>query len=472
MTIHEASPVPAGENLAHPWLVALVVGLGTLFSAMAGSAVGVTLPELSRELGIAVDEAGWVMLSYLLGTTIFLLLAGRVGDLIGHRRVYLAGYFVFGVMSLAAGLAGNIWLLAAARVVQGVGGSLVMAAGPALLTTSFPEARRGQALGTVATATYVGLTIGPSLGGWLVHSWGWRWIFFINVPPTAAIGLLGLIYLPITKPAPRSRIDTASTVLLLAGLLPFILTVVEGPRWGAQWLPTAGCAAAGLVFLTAFARRQTRLSEPLLNLDLFRSRVFSGAVLSALANYLTLFVATFLLPYYLIEGLGLDYRAAGLLLTAQPLAMALVAAPAGMLSDRIGTRGLAAGGMMLLAVGMFGLATLGPASTPREVVAFYLAIGLGTGVFISPNSSAIMGAAPRERQGTAAGVTALARNLGMLLGVATATAVFQLGGGDTGRIWTTVDYHAMRRAFLVAACVGLLAAFFALLAKAPVEKEA
>lgn len=466
------NPPLSGAAPGYPWLVALVVGLGTLFSAMAGSAVGITLPELSRELSITVDEAGWVMLSYLIGATVFLLLAGRVGDLIGHRRVYLAGYFAFGVMSLAAGLAGNVWLLVAARVVQGVGGSLVMATGPALLTTSFPAARRGQALGTVATATYVGLTIGPSLGGWLVHSWGWRWIFFINVPTTAVIGLLGLLYLPKTKPAHRGRIDVASTILLLAGLLPLTLAIVEGPRWGGNWPPTAAGVAAGLIFLAAFTWRQARQPAPLLNLELFRSRIFTGAALSALANYLTLFVPTFLLPYYLVEGLGLDYRTTGLLLTAQPLIMALVAAPSGMLSDRIGTRWLAAGGMMLLAVGMFGLATLGPESRPGEVVALCLAGGLGTGVFISPNSSAIMGAAARARQGTAAGVMALARSLGMLLGVATATAVFQLAGGVTGRAWTAVDYRAMHAAFLVAACVAVLAAIFALSAKAPSENKA
>jgi MFS family permease len=219
-------------------------------------------------------------------------------------------------------------------------------------------------------------------------------------------------------------------------------------------LPAALAAAAGLAALAGFVLIERASPCPLLDLGLFRSRIFTGSVASAVANYVSLFVIMLLLPFYLIEGLGLSAQRAGLVLSVQPLLMALAASPSGWLSDRIGSRALATAGLLVSSAGMLGLASLGPESTPLAAAGFLAVVGFGTGVFISPNSSALMGAAPRHRQGTAGSVLGEARSLGMLLGVALATAVFASGGGRTGSAWRPADFAALRGALTAAAVVG------------------
>ena len=453
---------PEGEHVNRR-LVLLVVGVGTLLSAMAGSSITVALPALSADLDITIDRASWVMLAYLLTVTVLLLVAGRSGDLFGHQRVYLAGFVLFGVGSLACGLAQGLWLVVLARVFQGVGGAMLMATGPALLTTTFPGSERGKALGMLATATYTGLTIGPPLGGLLISHLSWRWVFFLNIPIVAVVLGLGLFFLPSRDRSRAVPFDAGGALSLMAGMPLVLLAVAQGQRWGWLSWPVLASAAAGSAFLFAFIAIENRREHPLLRLALFRSRVFSGAAASAVGNYVALFVQIILLPFYLMEALGIEASRAGLVLSAQPLIMALVASPAGRLSDRIGSRGLAVSGMLILAAGLLGASTLGPGSGTGAVAGWLAVMGLGTGVFISPNSSALMGAAPRDMQGTAGGVMAVARNLGMMVGVALATAVFQAAGGQTGGTWRPDDYRALTVSFTVAAGVALLGAVAAAL---------
>lgn len=454
------------------WLVALVVGIGTLLSALAGSAVALALPEIGRELGVSIGSASWVMEAYLLAVTVLLLPAGRASDLLGHRAVYVAGFLLFGVASLACGLAPSFGLMVAARLLQGGGGALLMAAAPALLTTSFPSRERGRALGIVSTATYAGLTAGPPLGGALIAGLGWRWVFFLNVPTAALIVALGLAVLP--RPTSRKRgvaWDPMGILALSAGLPVLLVAVVEGPTWG--WLAprTLALALGGLALLAGFTLLEKRVRAPLLHLELFRSRVFTGAVLSAIANYVALFVPIFLLPFGLREGLGLTPGATGAFLAVQPFVMALVASPSGWLSDRVGTRWLATSGMALLAVGLVGLSTLREGFGSAATVAWLAVMGLGTGVFISPNSSALMGAAPRAQQGVAGGVLAVARNLGMMAGVALAVSLFRALGGRTGHEWSALDFEALRACLAVAAGVAALGAVAAALRGRRAERD-
>jgi MFS family permease len=392
--------------------VLLVVCVGTMLGAMAGSMVNLTLPSIGRELQISIDASRWVVQAFLIVNALLLLPAGRLSDAIGHGRVYLFGFALFGAMSMVCGLAGSFWVLVLGRVLQGVGAAMLMATGPALLTTTFPPAERGRALGLLASATYIGLTIGPPLAGALISSFDWRWTFYFNVPIAAVVVGLGLARLPRTA----RRAPT--------------------PRRG--------------------------LAAPL---ALFRSWTFSGAVLSALANYVALFAVILLIPFYLEEGLGLAPSRVGLYLAVQPLAMAVVASPSGWLSDRIGSRGLATGGMLLLVVGLVGASTLDAGSAVPTVICWLALIGLGTGVFISPNSSALMGAAPRAQQGMAGSLMAEARIVGMLLGVALASALFDLGGGRTGDDWRPQEYAALELALRAAAGVALFGAIAAALGR-------
>jgi MFS family permease len=320
---------------------------------------------------------------------------------------------------------------------------------------------RGRALGLLATATYTGLTLGPPLGGLIVSVLGWRSTFFFNIPIAFVVVGLGLRYLPGTSRRGRPGFDRAGAVAMLTGLPLLLLAISEGQRWGISswltWLTTAG----GLAGIAVFVLIQRKQAAPLLDLSLFRSSVFTGSVLSAVANYIALFVVIILVPFYLEEGMGIETARAGLLMSVQPLVMALISSPSGWLSDRFGSRGLATAGMLILAAGTFGLAGPGADGGELQIVFWLSVIGLGTGIFISPNSSALMGAAPRHQQGIAGSVMAQARVLGMLIGVAVATAIFHAGGGRTGSLWRAEDFAAMQMAFYAATAIAIAGALAA-----------
>jgi EmrB/QacA subfamily drug resistance transporter len=444
----------------------LVVFTGTLLGAMTSSTINLALPDLGREFGVTVDLAGWVVSSFLLSLAAVLLVAGRTADILGHRRVYLAGFALFGVASLTCGLSPGLWWLVASRVVQGVGSAMLLSAAPALLTTTYPPRQRGIALGMLMTATYVGLTIGPPLGGWIVDALGWRYIFFLMVPIAAAVVVLGAVFLPRPRPRPAT-FDWGGTVTLVAGMPLLLLALAEGHRWGWGSAVTLASAGTGAALLVTFVVIQARSDHPLIDPDLFRSRVFTLAVLAATGQYIAIFCYVILLPYYLVEALGLTTSAAGIVLSAQPLLMALVATPSGRLSDRVGTRWLSAAGLVVLTAAIGGLSTVDAATSPYTVAAWLAMVGLGTGVFISPNSSAIMGSAPGDRQGVAGGVIAVARSLGMMLGVTCSTVVFRLSGGETGGVWDGGDDHALHTALVVATVVGAVSALLAALGGDP-----
>jgi EmrB/QacA subfamily drug resistance transporter len=450
-----------------PGLVLLVVGLGTLLGAMASSMVNLALPSIGRDLGVSIESSRWVVQVYLLVTAVLLLPAGRVGDLLGHGRVYLLGFALFGLMSIVCGLAPSFPVLLAGRVLQGLGAALLVAVAPALLTSSFPPQQRGRALGVMSTATYVGLTVSPPLTGLILSAFDWRFTFFLMAPMAVVTCGLGLCCLPRGSPAREARFDWGGAASLVAGLPLLLLALSQGQAWGLASPRTVGSALGGAAALAVFFVLQRQRPAALLDLGLFRSRVFTASVVGAVFNYVALFAAVLLLPFYLEEGLGLPPSAVGLVLTAQPLSMALTASPSGWLSDRVGTRGLATLGMCGVAVGLGGLATLGPESPPWLPAAWLAVVGVGTGVFISPNSSALMGAAPRARQGIAGSVMAEARTLGMLLGVALSTAVFRAAGGRTGASWGDSDFAALRLALLV----GVVASVIAVIAAALCVEE-
>jgi MFS family permease len=280
--------------------------------------------------------------------------------------------------------------------------------------------------------TYLGLTVAPSFGGLLTSALSWRAVFYINVP----VGLLALLmswrFIPAEPGSERAeRFDLAGALLFMGGLVSLLLGLNQGHAWG--WLSPGilGLLAAAVAFLGLFLWVETRHPFPLLDLHLFQNRIFSASVASALLNYMALFSLLFVLPFYLLQGRSLDPAQAGLILTAQPVVMALVAPISGTLSDRIGVQLPGVLGMAMLALGLFALSRLGPETPLAWIMAGLGVVGLGTGTFISPNNSALMGSAPRQRQGIAAAILATARSGGMVLGV-----------GLSGAIFTTVMAHS------------------------------
>jgi len=419
-----ASPVETLSGNARRWVL-VTIGIGTFMSALDGSVVNTLLPVLGRELGTDVAGVEWVTTIYLLVISGLLLSVGRAGDLFGHRRLYLAGFVLFVLGSALCGLAGSAHALVALRAVQALGAAMLMATAPAILTRSFPAGQRGRALGALGTFTYLGLIVGPSLGGWLAGAFGWRSVFYINIPIGVLAIALALRAIADDRVTRRGeRFDFVGAALFTAGLVALLVALNQGHAWG--WSSPAAVAllAAATLLLVAFVRLERRQSSPMLDLSLFRSRVFSASVASALLNYACVYAVLFVLPFLLIDGRGLSAQQAGLVLTAQPIVMAIVAPLSGSLSDRVGSRGPATLGMLLLTAGLVCLGLLVPHGALGAIAAALALVGLGVGMFVSPNNSALMGAAPRHRQGIASGVLATARNVGMVLGVGFAGAVF------------------------------------------------
>ena len=407
------------------WWVLVAVGVGTFMSALDGSVVNTVLPVLRRDLHTSVAGIEWVTTVYLLVVSALLLSVGRAGDLHGHKRIYLSGFVLFVLGSALCGLAPSAGGLVGLRALQAVGASMLFANAPAILTKSFPAEQRGRALGALGTFTYLGLTAGPSLGGWLASAYGWRSVFYINVPVGAVAIALALRSVEDDRPeGSRERFDVVGAFLFMAGLVALLVALNQGHAWGWGSMPVLGLLAAAALLLAVFISVERRNSSPMLDLTLFQSRTFTGTTVSALLNYICVYSVLFVLPFLLIQGRGLDTRHAGLVLTAQPIVMAIVAPLSGALSDRIGSRPLATLGMLALAAGLLLLARVADDAPLTAIAAALGVVGLGVGIFVSPNNSALMGSAPRHRQGIAAGVLATARNVGMVLGVGLAGAVF------------------------------------------------
>jgi EmrB/QacA subfamily drug resistance transporter len=446
-------------SIDRKWLVLAAVGVGTFMSALDGSVVNTTLPLIRRAFGSDVATVEWVVTIYLLVVSGLLLSFGRLGDLRGHKVMYVSGFAVFVGSSALCGLAPSVESLVAFRAVQALGAAMLFANGPAILTGNFPAAQRGQALGLQATMTYLGLTAGPALGGFLAGRFGWRSVFYINVPVGVLALALSARFIPRDRPAERSgRFDVAGAGAFLLGLMTLLLALNQGHDWGWTSAPVLGLLAAAAAFGSIFVAIESRVASPMLDLRLFSSRIFSTSTASAVLNYICLYSIAFLMPFYLIQGRGLGPAQAGLILTAQPLVMAVAAPLSGTLSDRIGSRLLSTAGMAILGIGLLLLARLGSESPFGQVAGALVVVGIGIGIFISPNTSALMGAAPRNRQGIAAGVLATARNVGMVLGVGLAGAIFTTVvarglAGDPASLFT-----AVRLSFVVAAGVGFLGA--------------
>lgn len=417
--------------------VLLVAALGSFLSSLSSSIVGVVLPRIGEWAGLGVHEVAWVTLIPMLVISALLLPAGWAGDNFGHRKVYVVGGAFATVGSLGCALAPGYAVLLLFRGVQGIGAALAMASAPALVTLTTDRAHRGGALGVTSTALYVGLTLGPPLGGWLGSLADFRAVFFAQVPLSFILFVVSVTGLPeigglrlgrtdgprgghnaLNPRGSAAPPDLWGAVLLAAGVIAILVALARGGVGSVT--VTAGFGLAGLVLLAGFIMHERSARDPLLDLRLFSDRSFFSATLGAFLNYVALFHANFLLPFYLIDERGMDVGHAGTLLMVMPLIMSVVAGPSGSLSDRIGSRSLASGGMLLLALGLGLLATC-DAGTPLVVVTMTMVlIGLGTGVFVTPNTSTLMASASGEAQGSAAGVMALARTLGMMVGTAMA----------------------------------------------------
>ncbi len=423
------------------WSVLAIVAVGVFMCTLDSSIVNVSLPAIAHHFGVPVAaEAEWVIIAYLVVIASTLLTVGRLADRIGRRPIWLAGLVAFTTGSTLCGAAPALGLLVAARVLQGIGASLLMAVSPAMLVGAFPPTERGRALGLNATVVALGITAGPALGGAITAQASWRWIFYVNVPIGIAGVIATLVVLPSDRKRERARFDITGAIALGSTLAALTTALSIGNEIGWSSPVVFALAAVTLVGGLLFVLQERRHEAPLLDHALFRNRLFAWATASLVLSFLASFAIAFLLPIYLEQWRHFGLMRTGLTLTAFPAGVALVAPIAGHAADRIGTRWLAAAGMTILCVGLLLLAALDDRSSLAAIVGAQVIAAIGMATFQSPNNSAIMGAARRERQGVAAGMLATGRTMGQSLSVAVAGAVFgSLGGfprGYRSALWT------------------------------------
>lgn len=387
------------------------------------SIVNLALPEMAKEFGVGITTIGWVVMAYLLTTSSLLLSAGRLGDIIGHKRIYIFGFVTFTTASALCGFAGSIGQLIGFRVLQAIGATSLFASAPAIITGVFPPHERGKALGTIGTSVAIGLTAGPLLGGIIIGALNWRWIFFINIPIGIVVVLLSLFIIKESHRGTAKRFDFLGAATAFGALFSVLLALSMGNTWGWGSTATIGLFAGAVLLTVLFFTVERKATEPMLDLTLFHSRLFAAANISALINYIALFVVLILIPFYLFDIFNETPQRAGIVLMSVPLLMGVVAPISGSLSDRIGSRMLSSLGLGITALALYGLTWTSTATGVLPIAILLSLIGLGSGLFQSPNSSAIMGVVPRHRLGIASAVQATMRNMGMVLGVAMAGAI-------------------------------------------------
>ncbi len=446
------------------WGILIAVGIGTFMTALDTSVVNTVLPVIGQNFNEPITSVEWIITIYLLVLSGLLLTFGRLGDIRGHKVSFITGFLVFMGGSFFSGAAPSVPFLVASRGLQALGGAMIAANSPAILTKNFPAEQRGQALGLQATMTYLGLTAGPSLGGFLATLLGWRVVFYINLPVGLATILLSRHFIPVDRNHEvREPFDYAGAATFMLGLGALLLGLNQGEEWGWTSLAILALLSFAILLLAVFVVIESRVAHPMLDLSLFKGLSFSLTTTSAVINYIGVFSAIFLMPYFLIQGRGYSPAEAGLILTAQPVVMAIVAPISGTLSDRVGTRLPSILGMVVLSVGLFALSRLSAQSSILSVMEALAIVGFGTGVFISPNNSALMGSAPKSRQGIAAGILATARNFGMVLGVGIAGAVYTIGLSHAGSVGASPQggaiYLALKTSFLVASLIMILGVF-------------
>ncbi|SFI35566.1 drug resistance transporter, EmrB/QacA subfamily [Paenibacillus sp. UNC496MF] len=410
-------------NDSRKWWILSVTSLGSLLSALNFSTLIIALPDLLKGLQASLLQAMWVMLSYMVAQTVMVLMAGSLADRFGRKRIYIGGMLLFTVVSLIAGFAGNAPLLIVLRILQGIGGAMIMANSTAIVADAFPKEELGRALGVNIMVVAVGQIIGPVLGGWLTESFGWEWTFWFNVP----FGLIGVIWgikvlglkddkLAAPKTGGLDRGGAVTYVLSITGLL---IALTWGPiqSWTSPvvWI-------SGLVFVLlfpAFLRCEKRHPNALLHLPLFANRVFSFGIISATLNALARMGIMFMLIFYFQGALEKDALVAGIMTIPLAAGMLVVSPLAGYLGDKYGETMPATLGLFLNIFGMAGLALDTELSTPFWHLALYMTIiSVGAGLFNSPNSSSIMNAAGPKFRGEASGIRSLTTNMGMMLSIA------------------------------------------------------
>lgn len=413
-----------GRKIEYKWIVLSVTTIGALMAAIDSTIVVLGLPDMMVKLHANLVEMIWVIMGYILVSTVFLLTFGRIADMLGRVRMYNLGFVIFTIGSALCGFSTNAAQLILFRLVQGSGAAMMVVNSVALITEVFPPNERGKALGLNAITFSFGGVAGPILGGLILSLADWRWIFFINVP----VGLFGAAwgYRALREISGRKageQFDVIGALTFSAGLTALLIALTLGIEYSFTSTPIILLFGLFLIGLTFFLWWERRASNPVLDLSLFNNRIYNFSVLSAMIQSLALFAVNFLIVFYLQGVLGYDPLKAALLLIPLPVMTSVIAPLGGNIADRIGARIPATVGLLIQGAALVWFTRITPAMPYWQIAIGLGLMGFGGGLFYPPNTSAAMNASPKNRLGIASGTLATLRQAGMVTSFALSLAV-------------------------------------------------
>ena len=449
------------ENKLSKNVILAIAVMTSFLTPFMGSSINIALPAIGEEFSMDAISMSWVVSIYLLSSAVFLLPIGRVADIYGRKKILLLGIISFTVFSFLLAITTSSVLLIILRALQGIGSAMIFVTGVAILTSAFPARERGRVLGINVTSVYLGLSLGPFLGGILTQSLGWRSIFWVNVP----LGLL-VTFMIIWKlngewaEAKGEKFDFTGSFIYAASLICAMYGLSVLPELSGVWF-----LIAGFLSLLAFIWWEMKSKSPLLNLNLIRRNVaFAFSNIAALINFSATFAIAFLLSLYLQYTQGMSAQTAGFILIAQPVVMAIVSPLAGRLSDRIQPRVIASIGMALTAGGLLYFSFTDANTSIGVIILGLVIVGLGLALFSSPNTNAIMSSVESRYYGVASALMSTMRMIGNMLSMGIVTVLFAV---LIGRVEITPEYYApflqsMQIAFAVFAALCFLGIFASL----------
>lgn len=431
-------PAAPAQDQTNRWVMLALAASSSFITTLDGSIVNIGLPLVAHTFRIGISGAiEWVIIGYLVIIAAVLLTFGRLADMVGRKPIFMTGLIVFLLGSALCGMAPSLLLLILARLLQGLGGALLFSVNIAMITSSFPLSGRGLALGLNAVIVSLGVALGPTIGGIITQYLSWRWIFYVNVPICLTVLFTSLYFYHERRPlrGASGRFDPIGAILLAIGFASVTLGLSFGQEWGWTSPGTLSTFSIGIIALAITIVVERRVEHPILDLHLVTNRTFALGNISFMLCMMALFAPGFILPFYFEQLRGFSTIQTGLILTPLPLSLAVAAPLSGSIADRFGSRWISPIGLTLACLGLILLSQLNAQSSAWDVIWRLAFTGFGQGLFQSPNTRTIMGAAPTNKQGEASGLLATGRVIAQSTSVALTGTVFTaLGAASAGTV--------------------------------------
>jgi len=444
----------------YPWLIFAAVTTGTFMSNVDASILNVALPVLEDYFSVGPQTLQWVISGYLLVITSILPAVGKLSDIKGRKKMFMIGVSIFTIGSILSALSASVWQLVIFRIIQGVGGAIMQGNVMSIVAHTFQQGNRGKALGTIGSVVAAGTIVGPALGGFLIHQFGWPSIFWVNVP----IGILGILGTYLLLPPDKlqheqEKLDYTGSGVFFIAMTALLLYVSQSQEWGFSSVWSLGTLMIAVISWIGFILWENRVRIPLIDLSFFKDSTFTVGNIAGYVSYVLMMFPSILLPLYLHNVVHVGVDRIGLLMTSQAISMMIAAPIAGWFSDRVGNDWPSVIGMGITAISLWMMGHIDTSTTPIYFVLALSIFGVGVGLFQSPNNVAVLESVPVNQTGITGGIIATVRNFGRVSGVAMAVFLFQwvMGTNQTfGKYIESVSFVFLFGSILAVAIVILL----------------